>query len=190
MNPSEKTLADFQTRVRQMIFQFQELKKENGRLQALVEEQATEIEELKARVTQADNDYNSLKMARMLEITDGNLDEAKERLSRMIRQVNKCIAILNDNEKLHIRLHVYDEEIEVTVNRADEEFYRRAAKLITNRYNAYSQAYKGKKGEHTIALMTLIDIALMLERERGKNDTAPYDGILAKLTSEIEEALK
>ena len=98
MNPSEKTLADFQTRVRQMILQFQELKKENGRLQALVGEQATEIEELKARVTQADNDYNSLKMARMLEITDGNLDEAKERLSRMIRQVNRCIAILSDEQ--------------------------------------------------------------------------------------------
>ncbi|MCR5240379.1 MAG: cell division protein ZapA [Prevotella sp.] len=100
------------------------------------------------------------------------------------------MAEVNDKERLHIRLHVYDEEIEVTVNRADEEYYRKAAKLITNRYNAYSQAYKGKKGEHTIALMTLIDIALMLERERGKNDTAPYDGILAKLTSEIEEALK
>ena len=89
MNPSEKTLADFQTRVRQMILQFQELKKENMQLQQQIGEQATEIEELKARVTQADNDYNSLKMARMLEITDGNLDEAKERLSRMIRQVNK-----------------------------------------------------------------------------------------------------
>lgn len=98
MNPNEKTLADFETRVRQMILQFQELKEENGRLQALVEEQATEIEELKARVTQTDNDYNSLKMARMLEITDGNLDEAKERLSRMIRQVNKCIAILSDEQ--------------------------------------------------------------------------------------------
>ena len=95
-----------------------------------------------------------------------------------------------NNEKLHIRLHVYNEDIEVTVNRADEELYRKAAKLITARYNAYSQAYKGKQGEHTIALMTLIDIALMYERERGKNDTAPYDGILAKLTSEIEEALK
>ena len=32
MNPSEKTLTDFETRVRQMILQFQELKKENGRL--------------------------------------------------------------------------------------------------------------------------------------------------------------
>ena len=94
-----------------------------------------------------------------------------------------------NNEKLHIRLHVYDEEIEMTVKRSDEEYFRRAAKLITDRYNAYAQAYKGKKGEHTIALMTLIDVALMYERERGKNDTAPYQDILAKLTSEIEEAL-
>ena len=98
MNPNEKTLADFETRVRQMILQFQELKEENGRLQTLIEEQATEIEELKARVTQADNDYNALKMARMLEISDGNLDEAKERLSRMIRQVNRCITILSDEQ--------------------------------------------------------------------------------------------
>ena len=98
MNPSEKTLTDFETRVRQMILQFQELKKENGRLQDLLSEQAHEIDELKAKVAQADNDYNSLKMARMLEITDGNLDEAKERLSKMIRQVNKCIAILSNEQ--------------------------------------------------------------------------------------------
>jgi len=95
-----------------------------------------------------------------------------------------------NNDRLHIRLHVYDEEIEVTIHRSDEELYRRAAKLITDRYNAYAQAYKGRKGEHTIALMTLIDIALLHERERSKNDTAPYDDVLAKLTSEIEEALK
>ena len=98
MNPNEKTLADFESRVRQMILQYQQLKKENMQLQQQIGEQATEIEELKARVTQADNDYNSLKMARMLEITDGNLEEAKERLSRMIRQVNKCITILSDEQ--------------------------------------------------------------------------------------------
>ena len=78
----------------------------------------------------------------------------------------------------------------MTVNRAEEEYYRNAAKLITDRYNAYAQAYKGRKGEHTIALMTLIDIALRYERERGKNDIGPYDQILKKLTSDIEEALK
>jgi cell division protein ZapA len=95
-----------------------------------------------------------------------------------------------NKEKLHIRLHVYDEEIEVTVNREDEEYYRAAAKLITDRYNAYAQAYKGRKGEHTISLMTLIDIALMYERVKHRNDTVPYNDILQKLTSEIEEAMK
>ena len=98
MNPSEKTLADFETRVRQLILQFQQLKQENIQLKQQMQEQSQTIEELKARVTQADNDYNSLKMARMLEITDGNLDEAKERLARMIRQVNRCIAILSDEQ--------------------------------------------------------------------------------------------
>ena len=94
-----------------------------------------------------------------------------------------------DQSRLNIRLHVYDEEIEVKINREDEEFYRNAAKLITERYNAYAQAYKGRKTEHTISLMTLVDIALLYEKERSHNDTAPYDNVLARLTKEIEEAL-
>ena len=95
-----------------------------------------------------------------------------------------------DKEKLHIRLHVYDEEVEVTIDREDEIYYRAAAKLITDRYNRYAQVFKGKKGDHTISLMTLVDIALMYERVKGSNDTAPYDAILNKLTSEIEDALE
>ena len=95
-----------------------------------------------------------------------------------------------NQDRLHIRLHVYDEEIEVVIKRDDEEYYRAAAKLITERYNAYAQAYKGRKSDHIIALMTLIDIALMHQKERANNDTSPYDNVLARLTAEIEEALK
>lgn len=94
-----------------------------------------------------------------------------------------------NKEKLHIRLHVYDAEIEVTINREDEEYYRAAAKLITDRYNAYSQAYRGRKSEHIIALMTLVDVALLYQKERALNDTSPYDDILKRLTAEIEGAL-
>ncbi len=95
-----------------------------------------------------------------------------------------------NKEKLHIRLHVYDEDIDVTISRDDEEYYRAAAKLITDRYNAYAQRYRGTKKEHIIALMTLVDIALLYQRERAKNDTAPIEDILSKLTSEIENTLK
>ena len=36
---------------------------------------------------------------KMMEITDGDLESAKARLARMIRDVNKCIAILSDEEQ-------------------------------------------------------------------------------------------
>lgn len=94
-----------------------------------------------------------------------------------------------NREKLHIRLHVYDEDIEVVIDRSDEEFYRSAAKLITERYNVYAKMYKGRKGDHTIALMTLIDIALQLKMEQGRNDTAPFTDILKTLTAEIQDAI-
>lgn len=94
-----------------------------------------------------------------------------------------------NKDRLHIRLHVYDEDIEVVINRDDEEYYRSAAKLITDRYNAYAQAYKGRKNDHIISLMTLVDIALMYQKECSNNDTAPYDNVIAQLTTEIQKAL-
>lgn len=101
------------------------------------------------------------------------------------------MAELNNKGKLNIRLHVYDEDITVVLhNREDEEYFRTAAKLISERYGAYAQAYNGRKSDHSIALMTLIEIASRYERERAKNDTAPYDNILSQLTSEIEDALQ
>ena len=99
MNPNEKALSTFETRVRQMILRFQELKKENDDLHALVEKNEQDIKALQAQLSQAGNDYQSLKMAKMMEITDGDLESAKARIAKMIREVNKCIAILSDEQE-------------------------------------------------------------------------------------------
>lgn len=95
----------------------------------------------------------------------------------------------NAENKLNITLHVYDEEIKVTIDRKDEEVYRAAAKQISDRYNLYAQAYKGRKSDHTIALMTLVDIALQYQQERKRNDVSPYNEILTQMTAEFEDAL-
>ena len=63
-------------------------------------------------------------------------------------------------EKLHIRLNVYDTVISVNINREDEEYYRKAEKLITTVVNSYASVYKGRKSEKEILYMALIDIAL------------------------------
>ena len=99
MTANEKTLATFETRLRQMILRFQELKKENQDLYGMVEKAEQEQAVLRAKLEQQQNDYQSLKMAKMIEISDGDLAGAKERLSKLIRDVNKCIAILSDENQ-------------------------------------------------------------------------------------------
>ena len=84
MDPNEKTLTTFETRIRQMILRFQELKKENTALHVQLQKDEQEILNLKSKLAQADSNYNSLKMAKMLEITDGDLEGAKARVSKMI----------------------------------------------------------------------------------------------------------
>ena len=96
MTQNEKTLATFETRVRQMLLRFQELKKENEELYQMVEKGEQDIKVLQEKLAQTERDYNALKMAKMMEITDGDLQGAKDRLAKLIREVNKCIAILGD----------------------------------------------------------------------------------------------
>ena len=81
MTANEKTLATFETRLRQMILRFQELKKENEELYGLVSKGEKDMKVLREKFEQQQSDYKSLKMAKMIEITDGDLSGAKERLS-------------------------------------------------------------------------------------------------------------
>ena len=63
-----------------------------------VKEDEQKIERLEAKLAQSERDYQSLKMAKMMEITDGDLKDSKERLAHLIREVNKCIAVLSDEK--------------------------------------------------------------------------------------------
>lgn len=98
MSANEQTILAFETRVRQMILHFKQLKKENKDLLAQIEKGKQDIADLQAKLTQAQNDYNSLKMAKMMQITDGDLEGAKARVTKMIKTVNQCIAILSDEQ--------------------------------------------------------------------------------------------
>lgn len=96
MDANEKTLTAFTTRVRQMILQYSDLKKENFELYAMVDERDAQIKDLQKKLEQADREYQLLKMAKMLEVTDGDMESAQKRVAKLIRDVNKCITLLSD----------------------------------------------------------------------------------------------
>ena len=96
MSASEKTINTFATRVRQMILKFEDVKHENAELYAMVDERDAKIKELQEKLTQAKHDYDSLKMAKMMTISDSDMEATQKRIAKLIRDVNKCITLLSD----------------------------------------------------------------------------------------------
>lgn len=98
MAEENKILNLFTTRMRQLILQYKEVKEQNKELQSKLQMNERENERLKKQLEQAKNDYNSLKIARLVEVTDGDIESSKRRLNNMIREVNKCITLLGGKE--------------------------------------------------------------------------------------------
>ena len=96
MTKEEQTaLHTFETRIRQLILAYQELKAENAELWTMVEKKESELEEMKAEVALQKQNYANLKLAKMIEVNDSDLKDAKQRLAKLVRDVDKCIALLN-----------------------------------------------------------------------------------------------
>lgn len=92
----DKIINTFATRVRQMLLQYNALKKENVSLRKEVMERDTEIADLKAELELWQAEYDNLKLTKMLEITDGDMETAQKRVAKLIRDVNKCITMLSE----------------------------------------------------------------------------------------------
>ena len=47
-------------------------------------------------MAQAQSDYDSLKMAKMMTISDNDMEATQKRIAKLIRDVNKCITLLGE----------------------------------------------------------------------------------------------
>ena len=95
----------------------------------------------------------------------------------------------NNKDTFKITLNVYGRMIPVNCTRADEEKYRKSAKLITDLVNFYSAQYEGKKSDIDILYMVLIDIAMRYYSVDENRDVEPLMATIKGLTAEIEGAL-
>lgn len=95
---SEKTIVDFQTKVRALILQFQSLKKENEELYVMLEKNEDDVRQLRQQLQDKQKEFDAFKAAKMLEVADGDIQSARERLAKLIRDVNKCIAVLSEQK--------------------------------------------------------------------------------------------
>ncbi len=88
-------MKNFEAKVRQVIAQIRVLKQENADLYAELEGKDEDIKKLQAELAQSKDDYNNLKLAKMIEISDTDIKESKMKITKLVREINKCINILS-----------------------------------------------------------------------------------------------
>ncbi len=92
----KKLLSTFEARLRHLIFLHDELKRENSELKQLLIGKEAEYETLQANYDSLKKNYTDLKTATTISLNGSDVKETQQRLSKLVREVDKCIALLNE----------------------------------------------------------------------------------------------
>lgn len=91
---NNKLLVDLEVRVKQVLFLCDSLKDENARLKTDIQSKQQRIDETVKELSQLKTKYDHLKMARTITAASVDVDIAKAKLSKLVREVDKCINLL------------------------------------------------------------------------------------------------
>ncbi|MBO4612748.1 MAG: hypothetical protein J5671_06210 [Bacteroidaceae bacterium] len=93
-NQEQEILHKLETRVRQLILQDKGLREQISDLKQQIDERDSRARKLEKEREEIAQQYANLKMARMLELSDSDTRNARQRLNHLVREVDKCIALL------------------------------------------------------------------------------------------------
>ena len=92
----KKLLNSFETQLRHLIYIHDELKRENAELKKLLDMEKLKNEKVQAQYDELEVSYTNLKTATAISLNGSDVKETKLRLSKLVREVDKCIALLNE----------------------------------------------------------------------------------------------
>ncbi|MCR4920847.1 MAG: hypothetical protein K5945_03955 [Bacteroidaceae bacterium] len=83
-----------ETRVRQMLLLHEQLQQENARMQQQLRDAEAQIRLLHEENDKLREDYAHLKIAKYVDMTDDDTRQIRGRITKMVRDIDKCIAML------------------------------------------------------------------------------------------------
>ena len=95
MTENDKTImADFEEKLHRLIYEYQQKEQRNRELSTALQEKENTLCELQQRLTAIESNYTNLKHARILSLNDAAIEETKDRISRLVREIDRCIESL------------------------------------------------------------------------------------------------
>ncbi len=78
------------------MFLYEERGREIARLQKILFEREEKIKQMELSSKKLEAMYTDLKTARTLSLYDKDIKDTKQKLSGLVREIDKCIALLNE----------------------------------------------------------------------------------------------
>ena len=92
-------IANFESKLGRLMDVYTQLAAENAVLRERMGQQAEELERLRKQYDELSTSYSDLKLAKIISVNDTELGDTQRRLSKLVREVDKCIALLNASEQ-------------------------------------------------------------------------------------------
>lgn len=100
MTNSEQEITNFTALVRLLLRKYTELKTELDSVKEQLSAQEREVKDMETLANASMYDYDMLKTAKMLEVSDGDITNARKRVNKLIRDVDRCITMLTEQQTI------------------------------------------------------------------------------------------
>lgn len=95
-NKYDELINAFETKLRKLISEYESLREQNEQLKAALERKQEDLMQAHQQFLEVRNNYDRLRVARNLGVTEEERVESKRRINKIVREIDKCLALLND----------------------------------------------------------------------------------------------
>ena len=95
----EFVIENFESRLNRLMEAYTQLLTENATLRKRLSQQSVELDKVRKQYIELTESYSNLKLAKIISANDSGIEDTQRRLSKLVREVDKCIALLNASEQ-------------------------------------------------------------------------------------------
>ena len=87
-------MNEFEGKLHLLIHEYRQKSEQNMELARQIEEKENILKELQMRCAALESSYNNLKQAKIISLSDSGIEGAKEKITRLVREIDRCIESL------------------------------------------------------------------------------------------------
>ena len=91
----ELVVENFESKLNRLMGAYTRLQTENRALREQLNLQSVELDKVRKQNIELTESYKNLKQAKIISSSDSEIGDTKRRLSKLVREVDRCIALLN-----------------------------------------------------------------------------------------------